>query len=58
MTWECDRVEERDTILSTRLHMLYDLRDLPTETLVEDSCILKRFMVKQIDNLTDGITES
>ena len=58
MTSECDRAEERDTILSTRLHMLYDLRDLPTETLVEDSCILKRFMVKQIDNLTDSATES
>ena len=58
MTWECDGVEERDTILSTRLHMLYDLRDLPTETLVEDSCILKSFMVKQIDNLTDGTTVS
>ena len=46
MTWGCDRAQERHTILSTRLHMLYDLRDLPTETLVEDSCILKRFMVK------------
>lgn len=45
-------------MVDTSLHMLYDLHDLPTETLVQDSCILKRFKVQQIDILTGSPTET